>query len=249
MNMGGRRFLFRTLYNFRSVLNFLQCSTPHVYVEKYIKRVASDNTPGHAYSYTFTGSRCQKTETKSTARFLIYLLIISLHRREMLLFPKRRGRRRRSNIHRAKMLLHIKKHIAFTSLCEATSELLGGQEALGPWESRKDGRQEQMVTRKRLGQRSGIFNQSLIKLFSYAVSTPEKSDMMRCIVQGVSKVHVCKTGIRLRELTSKQECYSCQPGLWKICHLESSQADNPNNRQRSYDYIFEHILFKAAIPK
>ena len=80
----------------------------------------------------------------------------------MLFLPKRRGRKRRSNIHPAKMLLHIKKHIAFTSLCEATSELLGEQEALGPWESRKEDREEEMVTRRRLGLRSGIIISCLI---------------------------------------------------------------------------------------
>jgi hypothetical protein len=76
----------------------------------------------------------------------------------MLLLPKRRGRRRRSYVHRAKMLLHIKKHIAFTGLCVTTSELLGEQEALGPWKIGKEDREEEMVTRRRLGQRSGIFN-------------------------------------------------------------------------------------------
>jgi hypothetical protein len=77
-----------------------------------------------------------------------------------------------------------------------------GSRAMGKWESGKEGRQEEMVTRRRLGQRSGIFNYSLIKLFNHAVSTPETSDVMRCTVWGVSKVQVCKTGIRLRELTS-----------------------------------------------
>jgi len=99
--------------------------------------------------------------------YLIFNNLVTQKRNALA--PKRRGRRRRSNIHPAKMLLHIKKHLAFTSLYKATNDFLGEQEALGSWESRKEGRQEEMVTRRRLGQRSGIIisclTNCLIKLF------------------------------------------------------------------------------------
>lgn len=66
------------------------------------------------------------------------------------------------------MLLHFKKQMSFTILCQANGELLREQKATGPCEGGKEGRQGERVTRRKHDDDfSSRLSNCLIMLFQF----------------------------------------------------------------------------------